>query len=300
MTMTFREWDFDSHEPLIHTPGGLGTSMNQENPHIHLENADTVIFQKTHLLSDQISPEPTGIPKQLLARPPGSQETKLQVSRIISNSKKSMQKFILERKIKVFSTKNCNQEQEIRSRKPEKSKIKNFFSPISHKDQLLSTTISLINIPSIILELPDNNKEPFKSIQKALTTQISRQNWENFFRTLAGFSFQNFNIMEWIKGNEKGKFEIDEFRENRRNRGKDFFLWDLKKGRSSRNFIKETEEIIIRNDEKNILRYGWYIALQEALKYPPAMSEDYYREICRVLRSIENEIKDKKSRGVDK
>jgi hypothetical protein len=45
--------------------------MHQENSVIHLENVDTINFSKTHLLSDQISPEHTGIPKQLPATPEG-------------------------------------------------------------------------------------------------------------------------------------------------------------------------------------------------------------------------------------
>jgi hypothetical protein len=164
----------------------------------------------------------------------------------------------------------------------------------------LSTTISLINIHSIILELPDNNNQSITDIQKVLTAQISRQKRENFFRTLTGFKFQNFDMMEWIKGNEKGKFEIDEIRNPRIVWGKEFEFWDLKKGRSSQKFVKEIEEIIARNDEKYILKNGWNISLYNALLYPPAGLEDYHRETCRVFRQIEKEIKDKKDRGVDK
>jgi hypothetical protein len=209
MTSNFREGVFSSHKPPRRLPEASETPKHQKNSTIQLENSATIIFSKNHFLQDQISPEPPGTQKQPSARPRGSQESKIQLSKVISNSKKSMQNYILERKIKVFNAENQNQEENLSSRVPEIRKIREFFNPITRKDQLLNTTISLVNIPSIILELPDNSKEPMKSIQKVLTTQISRQNWEDFFKTINGFNFKNFNIIDWIKGDQKGIFEIE-------------------------------------------------------------------------------------------
>jgi hypothetical protein len=74
--------------------------MNQENPHIHLENVDTIIFRKNHLLSDQISPEPTGIRKQPAARLQSLQEAKILILRNYNPRRKKEEEFIIKVKPK--------------------------------------------------------------------------------------------------------------------------------------------------------------------------------------------------------
>jgi hypothetical protein len=259
MTTNFRGGVFSSHKPHRRLPRASENPKHQKNSPIYLELSIPKKFGNSYFLQGQISPEPPGTSKQSLARPLGSQEAKLQLSNIISNSKKSMQKFISERKIKVFRTQNYNQEENLGSRTLEKHNFKEFFNPITRKNQLLNVTLSLVNIPSIILELPDNQKEPMKNIQNILSAQISRQKWENFFRIISGFNFKNFSVMDWIKGDQKGIFEINEYKDNRRNRGTGE-MWTLNYGRTQRWFIQETEGIIKRNDDGDrTLFRGWCI-----------------------------------------
>jgi hypothetical protein len=152
MAMTFREGDFDSHKPLIHTPGGLGTSMNQENPHIHLENVDTIILRKTHLLSDQISPEPTGTTKQPIARPPGSLEViNYNEPNIIISAE-----FLLQKLSYTFYNSNTGHKlQEKEAERARKQILFKFKGPNYSPDKIFNSISKLISIPSIVIELPE-------------------------------------------------------------------------------------------------------------------------------------------------
>jgi hypothetical protein len=100
-----------------------------------------------------------------------------------------------------------------------------------------------------MIELPDNENHRFANIQKVLTTQISRQKLVNFFRIIAGFRFQNFDIMKWVGGDLKGKFELDSYQTPRRRPARERKeFWLLEQGRTSLHYINVIEDVIKRHD----------------------------------------------------
>jgi hypothetical protein len=178
---------------------------------------------------------------------------------------------------------------------PEMHKLENFFNPMKSKDQLLRTTAALITIPSIMIELPDNENQKFANIQKVITTQISRQNWTDFFNIIAGFNFQNFDIIQWIKGDIKGEFNLDQEPEPRNNQyshKKEFFT--LNQGKSSTHHISIIEDVIKRHDIKGQLQFGWYLAIQRFMIFPPAIREVYIEGTTQIYRKLDAKLIEKK------
>jgi hypothetical protein len=148
-----------------------------------------------------------------------------------------------------------------------------------------------------MIELPDNENHRFTNIQKVLTTQISRQKWNNFFRIIAGFRFQNFDILQWIRGDMNGKFELDKrqvprerpYRERKA-------YWTLNEGKSSTHYIAVIEDVIRRHDVEERLQFGWYMIIKRLMEFPPAIREVYFKGTAQIFRKLDIELIQKKKK----
>jgi hypothetical protein len=158
---------------------------------------------------------------------------------------------------------------------PEKHNFAEFLEPKMNPDQLLNTFSAIISIPSIVIELPDEADYKFTNIQKVLTTQISRQKWKDFFRILSGYNFMNFDVMEWIKGDTKGNFNLDEEPYERPKNSRISWKWyTLRTGKSSQVWIDAIERIIKKYEENGRLQFEWMIVCRRMNELPPFIREN--------------------------
>jgi hypothetical protein len=155
-------------------------------------------------------------------------------------------------------------------------------------DQLLRALSAIIDIPSIVIELPGEADYKFTNIQKVLTTQISRQKWKNFFRVLNGFNFMNFDVMEWIKGDTKGKFNLDEEPYERPRDSKISLEWfTLRTGRSSQVWINSIERVISKYDKEGKLQFEWLLVCKRMNEFPSYIRENCIAGAAEMFRKVQ-------------
>jgi hypothetical protein len=199
-------------------------------------------------------------------------------------------KFILDKEILITRPNYYNQIEENACRTPEKHVLAEFLRPVMNADQLLKTFSSIIHIPSIVIEFPGEADYNFINIQKVLTMQISRQKWKEFFKVLSGFNFMNFDVMEWIKGDTKGKLNLDEESYERSKDEKVSWEWfKLRTGKSSQVWIDAIERIIRKLDKCGYLQlqFNWMLICGRVNQLPPFIRETYIAGASEIFRKLE-------------
>jgi hypothetical protein len=77
------------------------------------------------------------------------------------------------------------------------------------EDQLLKIFTALIDIPSIMIDLPHEADKTINIFTNLLERQLHRKECAQFFRIIDGFNYSNFDIIQWLNWDIKILFEID-------------------------------------------------------------------------------------------
>jgi hypothetical protein len=78
---------------------------------------------------------------------------------------------------------------------------------MNEKDRLLNTFSAIIDIPSILIDIPDELDQTIIMQRNILNNQMHTKNWVQFFKVIDAFNNLTFEIIQWIKCNDKKLFE---------------------------------------------------------------------------------------------
>jgi hypothetical protein len=83
-----------------------------------------------------------------------------------------------------------------------------------------------MDIPSILIDLPEEADETIKKEGNILENQIHRKDWVQFFKAMDEFNYTNFDIIQWIKCDDKKLFELEqeEYEPRHRRNYRDYYL----------------------------------------------------------------------------
>jgi hypothetical protein len=225
MTRNFRKGVFSSHKPLCPHPEASLTPSIQKNPVGYIGIPTPHYFSKKSIFNDQISPEPPGIPKQSLVRPPGSLEV---INYNEPNSTISAELLLQKLQFTYYIAKTMKKYHENEQKIARKESLFRIKEPHSSKDEVFRKITRLIETPSIMIGLTDevvqeiseetisswlkevHNKtiSPINQVvqpkilvnfsEKFISIQISFNQWYGFFNTMWMINNQ-FNWFEYYR-----------------------------------------------------------------------------------------------------
>jgi hypothetical protein len=227
MTNNFREGVFSSHKPLRWLPEAHTNPLHQENSPIELENFRTIQLSKNQFLADHISPEGTGIPNTSVAMPPGS--LFYNESNVTISTKLLIPTF----KYKFYNSNTLTLLQEKEQERCRKQILFKLLSPNCSAYELFNTLSRLISIPSILIEVHEendqkvvhkkisekiydsrfSNSEVYKGSiisEKFMDTQIISSQWYGFFKTIDMINSNNFDLITWFNDYDHKQLDIHE------------------------------------------------------------------------------------------